>query len=81
MEICGTDAEWKRDMLSLGEVNRASSDHDGMCAMKNRENKMGRPCKKLERKYKKKRDKSDRGVWGCSGGRVWTRTVKAGYGR
>ena len=51
MEICGTDAEWKRDTLSLGEVNRASSDHDGTrvyvrCAMKNRKNKINRPCEK-----------------------------------
>ena len=77
MAICGTDAEWKRDMLSLAEVNRASSsDHAYLCAMKKKsqKNRIGRRCKK-------KSKKSDRGVWTCSGGRVWTRTVKAVYGR
>ena len=31
MKICGTDAEWKREMLSLGKLNSASSDHDDTC--------------------------------------------------
>ena len=82
MEICGTDAEWKREMLSLGKLNRVSSDRDDTCVY------LHRACQKNDRQaeqkniWKVKKELNQIGVWESVSRRERrTRTVKAGYDR